>query len=100
MEKNILDRTYFVLVNYKTKEKYLCSWFENDSHFHGQKICYIGINGGLGGYNYMIQRGFIDRRFIKFRPSSHAPRIINYYIKKLKQYENNSKLYQSIKTLL
>lgn len=80
-----INTEYFVLLNYKTKEKYLCSWFENNSNFHGQKVYYIGVNGGLGGYNFMIQKGFVDRRFSNIRPMSYSPKIFNYYEKKWRQ---------------
>lgn len=60
-------RTYFLLINYTTKERLLCSWFQNEPNFNGQEIHYIGLTNGLGGYRQMLDKGFIDRRFRKDR---------------------------------
>lgn len=49
----------FVLKNYKTRSKITCSW--NPSHPN-----YIGVTNGLGGYNSMIAKGYVDRRFEKY----------------------------------
>lgn len=54
----------FLLINYKTKERYLCDWFKHNELFHNQTVHYIGLDG-LGGYNQMLAKGFIDRRFEK-----------------------------------
>ncbi len=55
-------KEYFVMLNYRTKERYLCSWFENEPDIYGQKVCYIGVTNGLGGYRHMLAKGFVDRR--------------------------------------
>lgn len=62
---SISSHNYFVMINYNTKEKYLCSWMQNEPLFFNQKIYFIGINE-LGGYNQLISKGFIDRRFISY----------------------------------
>jgi len=80
-----INTEYFVLLNYKTKEKYLCSWFEDEPDFYGQKINFIGTRNGLGGYNYMIGKGFIDRRFAKIEPIPYSTKIWDYYKKKWQQ---------------
>lgn len=56
-------KEYFLLINYKTKERVLCSWWENEPYCWGRKVYYIGVTNGLGGYHNMIAKGFIDRRF-------------------------------------
>lgn len=60
---------YFVLKNYKTREKLTCCWSHTHSHF-GQKVYYIGVSEGLGGYNYMISQGWVDRRTEKVKQQS------------------------------
>lgn len=85
---------YFLLINYKTKERYLCSLNENEPDFYGQKVWYIGIENGLGGYRTMLAKGFVDRRDIspmkerkiKTHPFfSMTKRIQDYYEKKWKK---------------
>ena len=63
---------YFVLINYKTKEKFLCSWAEEEPLYFNQKVYFAG-NGidGLGGYRQMLKKGFVDRRFQKPAPFSN-----------------------------
>lgn len=56
-------KEYFVMINWKTREQLLCSWWENEPDCWGRKVYYIGVTNGLGGYRKMIEKGFIDRRF-------------------------------------
>lgn len=67
----IANRTFFTLVNYKSGEKYTCSWDESDHFkmFYDQKIYYVGLTG-LGGYQNMLSKGFEDRRFIRYKYES------------------------------
>jgi hypothetical protein len=58
----MINRKYFVLKNYKTKEEYLCSWFENEPDYYGRKVHYIGKTNGLGGLNKMLEDGFVTRK--------------------------------------
>lgn len=51
------------MINYKTKEDYLCSWFENEPNYFNRKIYYIGLTKGLGGYHQLLNKGFVDKRF-------------------------------------
>lgn len=62
---------YFVLFNSK-REKLLCSWGDNEPDFHNQKVHYIGITNGLGGYKDMLNKGWFDRRDFKnyYNPNS------------------------------
>jgi len=62
----------FVLVNYKTKERYLCSFDENLPPLFGQKIHYIGITNGLGGFRSMLSKGFVVRKFQKLLTMEQA----------------------------
>lgn len=55
------QKDVFVMINYRTNEKYLCSWNENVKEYYGQKVHYIGVTNGLGGYNYMESKGFKQR---------------------------------------
>jgi hypothetical protein len=75
----------FLLINYKTKERLLCSWFENEKDFHAQKIHYIGLTNGLGGYNQMLAKGFIDRRFNKPAILGRSKRVHEFYRKKIEK---------------
>ena len=56
---------YFVMVNKKTRARLLCSYKANQPDYFNQKVNYIGIQSGLGGYNSMINLGWYDRRDFK-----------------------------------
>lgn len=58
-----LNNKYFVMS--KGKESYLVSWFDNQPNVFGRKVYYIGVTNGLGGYRYLLEQGFQDRRFNK-----------------------------------
>lgn len=83
---------YFLLINHKTKERYLCSWGENEPDFYGQKVNFIGITeNGLGGYRQMLSNGFIDRRFEKY-----TPELTKVQLFKIKKRRNGFRTHLSI----
>lgn len=68
----------FVLKDYKTRTKITCSW--NPDHSN-----YIGVTNGLGGYNFMITKGYVDRRFEKY----HVKKTLCQQYKLLKSQEQS-----------
>jgi hypothetical protein len=80
----------FRLINYQTNESYLCSWNPETKEHHSQQVHYIGITEGLGGYNYMISKGFIDRRFSRY---IYSNRVLEYkWNKQLEEFKKKFKL--------
>lgn len=59
------NKEYFVLICKKTRKKLLCSWFPNQPDYFGQKVHYIGVTDGLGGYHNILKNGYYDRRDFK-----------------------------------
>lgn len=82
----------FLLINYHTKERLLCTWFENDKNLSDQPVYVIGNNKNKG-YNQLISEGFVDRRFIKARNSLPSKLISDHKQKKwLKNNKNRKKI--------
>lgn len=58
-------------------KKHLCSWFENEPYFYGQKVNYIGVSG-LGGYRNLLNAGWVDKRDFSIDKANKANRIEDY----------------------
>lgn len=78
------DKGYFVLINYRTRERYLCSWHQDEPDFWRQKVHYIGVTNGIGGLNYMREKGFEIRAYNQSsRLLWRCKSVHNYYMRKI-----------------